>query len=89
LVCLPALWLYHSKQHLLLQVGGAMKHEGYITSINDKTMTIRLDARQPLQFSLTLFEKVRPTISIGDFVEVATRPNGQVQNLVMKERATN
>lgn len=64
-----------------------MKHEGYITSINEKTMEIRLDARKPLQFSLDLFNVVRPTITIGDFVEVEVRPNGQVKNLVMKERA--
>lgn len=63
-----------------------MKHDGFITHVNERAMTIRLDARQPLQFSLGLWTVVRPTISVGDFVKVETRTNGQVKNLVMKER---
>lgn len=64
-------------------------HRGHITHINERTMEVRLNRGFPIQFCLDLFTVVRPTIAVGDYVEIETKANNQAKNLVMKERANN
>lgn len=62
------------------------RYVGRISCMTPSSMSIRLDRRKTFQCSLGLWNNVSNTIGVGDVVEIEDRGNGQVKNIVVKER---
>lgn len=62
------------------------RYVGRISRMTPGSMSIRLDRGKTFQCSLGLWNNISNTIGVGDLVEIEDRGNGQVKNIVVKER---